>query len=143
MAGEINFFKEGVTFRLLNSEKLKKWIIDSVRKEGKTASEINFIFCNDRYLRKMNKEYLQHDYNTDVITFDNSESKDKISGDIFISIERIKVNAKEYSSSFSDELIRVMIHGVLHLCGYDDANEKLKAKMRGMENYYLGKRKFL
>ena len=99
-----------------------------------------FIFCPDRFLRKMNKEYLEHDYNTDVITFDNSETKKKIAGEIYISIDRINANAKTYSTTFRDELHRVMIHGVLHLIGYDDSTAALKARMRGKEDLYLAKR---
>jgi rRNA maturation RNase YbeY len=137
MAEQINFFKEGVTFRLLKKETLRKWINSVAKKEKKKIETVNYIFCTDSYLRKMNKEYLQHDYNTDVITFDNSTVEKNISGDIFISTERVHANARQYSSVFEEELRRVMVHGLLHLLGYDDKNEKRKNEMRKMEDVYL------
>jgi probable rRNA maturation factor len=138
---DINFFKEGVNFRFTNADGIRKWINSVVKKESKSVDWVNFIFCTDRFLRKMNKEYLEHDYNTDIITFDISETKKKIAGDIFISIDRIKSNAKTFSTTFTDELHRVMIHGVLHLIGYDDSDSVLKAKMRGKEDECLAFRK--
>ncbi len=139
MAAQINFFKEGVTFRLSKADDLKKWISSVAKKEKHGIGEINFIFCTDAFLRKMNKQYLQHDYNTDIITFDNSEETKTISGDIFISIDRVRVNAKEFKTTFDDELHRVMVHGVLHLLGYDDKTEKLKKEMRKMEDAHMNK----
>jgi probable rRNA maturation factor len=133
----INYFKENVTFRLSGKDAISKWIGRVVRKEGKSTGEVNFIFCNDRYLRKLNVEYLHHDYNTDIITFDNSENKNIISGDIYISVDRVKANADSYSATFADELHRVIIHGILHLIGYDDSTEKLKKQMRKKEDEYL------
>lgn len=141
MTGQINFFKEGVSFRILKADDLKKWIGSVAKKEKHGIGEINFIFCTDAYLRKMNKQYLQHDYNTDVITFDNSDEAKTISGDIFISIDRIRANAKDFKTTFNDELHRVMVHGVLHLLGYDDKTEKLKREMREMEEACLKKLK--
>lgn len=142
---QINFFKEGVSFRLQKAELIRKWLRTAAKKEESVINNINFIFCTDNYLRNINKQYLQHDYNTDVITFDNSEGEHSIksiSGDIFISIDRIRDNAKEYDTKFNDELHRVMIHGVLHLLGYDDKTEKLKRKMMVMEDYFLTTRNF-
>ena len=141
-AQTIFFFKENIRFRLLNQDSLRAWILSRVKKAGYSISNINFIFCSDSYLRKMNKEYLEHDYNTDIITFDNSIVKKEIIGDVFISIDRVTANAKNYSVTFNDELHRVMAHGVLHLLGYGDKNEKQKEVMRRMENEWLGKRGF-
>ena len=139
---QINFFKESVSFRMMHSEDIKKWLINVCRSEKRKIENINYIFCNDGYLRKMNKQYLQHDYNTDIITFDNSESRE-IAGDIFISIDRVKSNCVTYKSSFADELHRVMVHGLLHLIGYDDTTEKKKVVMRKKEDEFLSKRSFI
>jgi rRNA maturation RNase YbeY len=136
---EINFFKEGISFRLDEQEQLKKWIRKVVTRNEFRLSVINFIFCTDRYLRRINKQYLQHDYNTDVVTFDNSVEKRVIIGDIFISIERVRENSKLFSTSFKDELRRVMVHGVLHLLGYDDKTQKEKEKIHRAEDLWLGK----
>lgn len=138
----VNFFKESVSFRLNKKEELQKWIAAAVKKEGRSIENLNFIFCSDKYLRKINKTYLDHDYNTDIITFDNSTVKGRIEGDIFISVERVRANAKTYGVTVKDELHRVIIHGVLHLLGFSDKSEKLQKKMRAMEDLYLQKRKF-
>ena len=140
MQTEINFFKEGVTFRLKGKSILQEWISRVIRKEKRKAGTINFIFCSDPYLKKMNKKYLEHDYKTDVITFDNSQD-DLIAGDIFISIDRVNHNAGQYETGFDNELHRVMIHGVLHLLGYDDADEKHRKEIRSKEDEYLALRK--
>jgi rRNA maturation RNase YbeY len=124
----------------MNSEALKKWISGIIKSEGYTLSNLNFIFCTDAYLRKLNKEYLNHDYNTDVVTFDNSVSGKNVDGDIFISIERVKANAKTFDVLFKDELHRVMIHGVLHLLGYSDKNKRDTSVMKKMEEKALTKR---
>ncbi len=104
--------------------------------ENKSDGELSFIFCSDNYLLEMNKNYLNHDYYTDVITFDYCEN-DIVSGDIFISIDRIKENAKIYKTTFQNELHRIMIHGVLHLVGYSDKTDKEQKQMREKENFYL------
>lgn len=104
--------------------------------EKKNIEEVNIIFCSDDYLLEMNKKYLNHDYYTDIITFDNSEGEN-ISGDLFISIDRIRENAGAYGVSFENELQRVIIHGVLHLVGYKDHSPKEKETMRNKENFYL------
>ncbi len=109
-----------------------------ILKEQKIKGDITFVFCSDDYLLKLNKDYLQHDYFTDIITFDYCE-KNIISGDIFISIDRIKENARQYNVTFENELQRVMIHGVLHLVGYKDKSEEEKKIMREKENFYLNK----
>lgn len=136
---QISFFKEDVAFRLNKKELLCKWITSAAKKEKFKVEDLNYIFCSDPFLRKMNVKFLKHDYFTDIITFDNSLEKNKIVGDIFISIERIRINAKQYETTFDDELHRVMIHGLLHLTGYKDKTPNDKKEMRKMENYWLGK----
>ena len=113
-------------------------IVDFILREKRVAKEINFIFCNDEYLQKINKKYLQHTDLTDVITFDYSHEK-KLLGDIYISIERVKENALIFDSTFKSEIARVMIHGILHLIGYNDKSKIEKKKMREMENKFLKK----
>jgi len=117
-------------------DKIEKLIFNENMKEG----ELSFIFCSDEYLLKMNNEYLQHDFYTDVITFDYTEQK-IIAGDIFISVDRIKENALKYNTTFENELQRVMIHGVLHLVGYNDKTEEEQKEMTKKENQYLNTNK--
>jgi rRNA maturation RNase YbeY len=133
----IHFFSEGVDFKPKNIKKLKNWVKQVVLKEKNSLKELNFIFCNDEYLHKINIEYLQHDTYTDIITFDNADKKNNIEGDIFISIERVKENAQKLKVDFETELHRVMIHGVLHLLGYKDKNLNEKKLMRAKEDEYL------
>lgn len=109
-----------------------RWIWNSVKSEGYTIGEINYIFCSDDYLLKINQDYLQHDYLTDIITFDYVLGKN-ISGDLYISIDRVKENAKDFEVPFENELLRVMVHGVLHLMGYSDKTEKATREMRKKE----------
>lgn len=105
--------------------------------EKKTIGSINFIFCTDAYLHEMNVKYLNHDTYTDVITFDYTENPPEISGDIFISSERVRENAKQFGTTFVMELHRVMIHGLLHLAGFDDKTAREQQQMRSKEDYYL------
>jgi rRNA maturation RNase YbeY len=142
MATDINFFKEDIRYRLLNREEIISWISSAVRKEGFKAGAINIILCSDKYLRKMNKEFLQHDYNTDIITFDLTEDPSVISGDLFISLERVVENAITFETTDTKELHRVMIHGVLHLCGYSDKSKVKQKEMRSREDFYLERRKW-
>ena len=139
---KIFFFKEGIKFRFPDKDNLEKWITKGIRKEKFKVSNINFIFCNDVYLKKINKKHLSHDYNTDIITFDNSVERKTIEGDIFISIDRIKQNSIAYKTTFRDELHRVLAHGILHLLGYDDKDESGKIEMRKMEDRWLDLRAF-
>jgi probable rRNA maturation factor len=132
----INFFKEDVACPGLSQDKYREWIQSMIEKYGKKAGEITYVFVSDEYLYKMNKEYLHHDYYTDVITFDYTKDN-VISGDIFISVDRVKENAEEYGVTFLNELSRVMIHGVLHLIGFDDATYEEKKEMRKRENEAL------
>ena len=110
----------------------------AVKKEGYAAHYIQFVFCSDVYLLELNQQYLHHDTLTDIITFDYREGK-KISGDIFISIDRVRENAGKFNVLFKEELHRVMIHGILHLCGYKDKDKKSKMLMTEKEDFYLRK----
>ena len=132
----IHFFVEDINFVLKNKRKRQKVLAILSEKEGKELGEISYIFCSDNYLLKINKKYLNADYFTDVITFDYCVGN-KISGDIYISIERVKENSKIFSQSFFNETLRVILHGALHLCGYKDKKPKEEKIMREKENFYL------
>ena len=136
----ILFFCEDVDFKLKNSRKTISWIKDSIKNENKVPGELNFIFCSDNHLLQMNLDYLQHNTFTDIITFDTSEDKGLISGDIFISIDRVTDNAFKFKKELDNELHRVIIHGVLHLIGYSDKTVNKKSIMRGKEDAYLSLR---
>ena len=133
----LNFFTENVDFDLLRPIKTKKWIKNTSISEGYEIADLNYIFCDDDYLLEINKQYLDHDYFTDIITFDNSEEDNVIEGDIYISVDRVRENAATFHADFETEMRRVLIHGLLHLMGYDDTDEKLKAAMRAKEDQYL------
>lgn len=137
----ISFHFIDVSLVLRNRNDLRKWISHCIDLEKRETGFLSFNFCSDKYLLKMNREYLNHNYYTDIITFDLTENK-IISGDIYISTDRVKENALEYQTSVKDELHRVMIHGVLHLCGYKDKTKKDAATMRKMEAKYLSLRWF-
>jgi rRNA maturation RNase YbeY len=132
----ISFSTVEINFDLSNKLKVKSWVKSIITSEGKSAGDISYIFCTDSYLGSMNEKYLNHLTLTDIITFDYSE-KGKISGDIFISIDRIKENSGNFNTTFNEELGRVMAHGILHLVGYKDKTPGDKSIMRGKENYYL------
>jgi len=132
----IHFFSKEIDFVLSKKTILRSWIIRVVANENRSISELNFIFCTDQYLVKLNRDYLSRDYFTDVITFDQSEA-DKLQGEVYISIPRVKENAGKYQNTFSNELSRVMIHGVLHLVGYRDGSDKEKQLMRKKEEASL------
>ena len=129
-------FNYETDFDLKDENLLEYWIDNVVSKKGFSLGELNYIFCDDDYLHKLNVEFLQHDTLTDVISFDNTLGK-LISGDIYISIERVADNAKDFEVSFIEELHRVMIHGVLHYMGYKDKTETEKKEMRNAENMAL------
>lgn len=131
----INFNYE-TNFSLPDESRLNNWIINVISEEGCILDEINYIFCDDAFLLKLNVEYLNHDTLTDIISFDNSIGK-IIQGDIFISVERVADNAKDFNVSLQEELHRVMVHGVLHFCGYKDKSESESMLMRQKENYYI------
>ena len=136
----IRFFSEEIEFKILNPNKVKAWLIQSANRERKEITEISYIFCSDPYLLKLNQEYLNHDTLTDIITFDYSQGN-KLSGEIYISIDRVMENSQKFDSGFVDELHRVIIHGVLHLCGYKDKNQPDKTLMRKKEDAYLSLQK--
>jgi probable rRNA maturation factor len=135
----ISFNNEDIQFNLKNKTKLKSWIVKTIEGKKRKAGDISFVFCSDAYLLEMNKEYLNHDTYTDIITFDYSkeDAKAPISGDIFISIDRVKENANKFSKTAEDELHRVIIHGVLHLLGYKDKTKIAKAEMTKQEDHCL------
>jgi rRNA maturation RNase YbeY len=138
----INFFSEETNFKPKQVKALRNWILKSIEAENYTLIELNFIYCSDDYLLKINKEYLNHETYTDTVTFDNSEIEGEILGDIFISIDRIRENAKTFKTATKDELHRVMIHSTLHLLGYKDKSPKDKTQMTAKENEYLAVRGF-
>ncbi|MEE3447064.1 MAG: rRNA maturation RNase YbeY, partial [Bacteroidales bacterium] len=132
----IDFNFEDVEFDLPDKNTLTDWIKLAVESEGKILGDITYVFCSDEYLWNMNKQYLNHDYYTDIITFDYVK-KGVISGDLFISYDRIKDNAEKFNVSHETELLRVMIHGVMHLVGYDDMTDEDETKIHEREDYYL------
>ena len=131
-------FHYEINFSLKNKVSISKWIDHTIRTENKITGAINYIFCSDDYLLDRNIKYLKHDSLTDIITFNYCEGN-KIHCDIMISIDRVKENSSIFETSFLEELYRVMIHGILHLVGYDDKTEKDKNIMRKKEDFYLKK----
>ena len=132
----IRYFQEDIRFELKQKMQNNRWLKMVAGSEMRRLGAINIIFCSDHYILDVNMKYLQHDYFTDIITFDYCE-KDVLSGDLFISIDSVRENALYYGTEFADELNRVMVHGLLHLIGYDDHTEEDIAVMRQKENYYL------
>ncbi|PZX95314.1 rRNA maturation RNase YbeY [Flavobacterium aquariorum] len=131
----INFNYES-EFTLENEEAIASWLSAVIVSENKTEGEINYIFCDDEYLHKINVEYLNHDTLTDIISFDYTMGNE-IGGDIFVSVERVLDNSKDYNTSFDEELKRVLVHGVLHYCGYKDKSEADEILMRSKEDEKL------
>src|SRR5260221_10593980 len=136
----IRFFSEEIEFKILNPKKVKAWLIQSANRERKEITEISFILIYGPFLLNLNQGYLNHDTLTDIITFDYSQGN-KLSGEIYISIDRVMENSKKFDSGFVDELHRVMIHGVLHLCGYKDKTRPDKTLMHKKEDAYLSLQK--
>ena len=132
----IRYFQEDIRFEFKRKMLNNRWLKMVAGSEMRRLGAINIIFCSDNYILDVNMKYLQHDYFTDIITFDYCE-KDVLSGDLFISIDSVRENAQFYGTEFADELNRVMVHGLLHLIGYDDYSEADIAVMRQKENYYL------
>ncbi|BAO75558.1 rRNA maturation RNase YbeY [Winogradskyella sp. PG-2] len=133
-------FNYETDFSLDNTDQFSEWISKAISEEKCREGDVNYIFCSDDYLLKLNVDFLDHDTLTDIISFDYSVGKE-LHGDIYISVDRVKENASDFRVSFSDEISRVMIHGVLHYCGYKDKSEVDKRIMRLKEDYYLSKRK--
>ena len=129
-------FNYELDFKLSNEAEISKWICAVILSEEFKEGDINFIFCDDEYLLKLNVEFLKHNTLTDIISFDYAVGKE-LHGDIFISVERVKENAKDFGVAFKDELKRVLVHGVLHFCGYKDKTDDDAKEMRGKENHYL------
>jgi probable rRNA maturation factor len=120
-------------FKLSDKKKFTFWLSSVIHSEGKKEGDINFVFCNDEYLFNLNKQYLDHDTLTDIITFDYSVGNE-LHGDVFISVERVRDNAVDFKVSFEEELKRVMVHGILHLCGYKDKSTEEEKRMREKED---------
>ena len=129
-------FNYETDLQLANEDNLSQWISNTILEEGFNEGEINYIFCDDAYLLGLNIEFLDHDTLTDIISFDYTLGQ-LISGDIYISVERVRDNAKDFEVSFENELSRVVIHGILHYCGFQDKSESEEAEMRLKENYYM------
>lgn len=138
----VRYFNEDIKFDLKGRALNNKWLKMVAESEIRRLGEVNIIFCSDNYILDVNMKYLQHDYFTDIITFDYCE-KNVLNGDLFISIDSVRDNAEFYHTEFEDELNRVMVHGVLHLIGYDDHTPEDIAVMRSKEDYYLNLRKQL
>ena len=132
----ISYYFEDIDFKLKDKIRIRKWLRLVAESEIFVLGDISIIFCSDNYILDINQKYLQHDYFTDIITFDYTEGN-RISGDLFISIDSVRENSMEYGTEFIDELHRVIVHGVLHLIGYDDHTEEEIEMMRKKENYYL------
>lgn len=131
---QFNFLKP---VSLKDRTRLKQFLVSLFKKEGKKLGELQYIFCSDDYLLDINRQYLNHDFYTDIITFDLSQKGQSINAEIYISVDRVKDNAQEYNSSLKKELQRVIFHGALHLCGYKDKTPAQEKEMRQMEEKYL------
>jgi len=131
----INYFYENTAEKKIEPH-VSEWLKNLITAEGKRPGDINYIFCDDEYLLKVNQDYLDHDYFTDIITFDYVKGK-TISGDIFVSLQRILDNASTLSQDSEEEFRRVLAHGLLHLCGYKDKTEEEQTSMRAKEDFYL------
>jgi rRNA maturation RNase YbeY len=132
----ISFQAENIKLPDIKKRNTSAWIKAVAGSYSKTVGEIAYLFCNDDKILEVNRQYLKHDFYTDIITFDYSE-EDKISGDIFISLDTVRSNSQKYTTDYQEELYRVIIHGILHLCGLDDGSEDEKKSMREAENSAL------
>ena len=132
-------FNYETDFKLEDTYKVSNWISETILEENCNEGEINYIFCSDDYLHKLNVDFLNHDTLTDIISFDNSVGKE-LHGDIYISVDRVRENAKDFDVEFEDEIARVIIHGVLHYCGYKDKSDVDERLMRFKEDHYLSRR---
>jgi rRNA maturation RNase YbeY len=139
---EVNFFSEEVEFTLKKAKATKLWLLEVIKESNRAVKQLSFIFTSDEHLARINKEYLNHNTYTDIITFPYSEDKDILESDVFISVDRVEDNAQALNLPFYEELHRVMVHGILHLLGYHDKTASQKREMRNLENHYLALRKF-
>ena len=135
---KINIFYDDVKYRLENVKKIKELVIKVIRNEKKIPGDLNFIITNDGNIRKINKEFLKRDIFTDVIAFDYGLD-DKVNGEVYISIDTVKLNANNYKVSLKSEILRVIIHGTLHLCGYCDKTDEEKVEMHRLEERWIGR----
>ena len=135
----VNFFFLVDRITLKDRNKLKNFVCDLFKSQGKKPKDINYVFCTDQYLLAMNKKYLKHDYYTDIITFDLSDNEKDLKAEIYISLDRVKENANRLGLSIKSELHRVIFHGAIHLCGFNDKKRDEKLRMREMENELLQK----
>lgn len=133
----IHFFTEGITYHLKGKRNLRRSLEKLISEKNLQTGNINIIFCSDRFLKRYNKEYLKHDYFTDVIAFDLSEDPLEVSGDIFASIERIRENSRRFRVRVQEEIARIVCHGVLHLMGMEDSTSELRDQMRKEENRFI------
>lgn len=138
----ISYYFQDTDFKFRDRRKTNEWLKLAAESEIRRIGNISIIFCSDNYVLDINQKYLQHDYFTDIITFDYCEG-DRLSGDLFISVDSVRENSVAFGTEFKDELNRVIIHGLLHLVGYDDHTEKDIKLMRSKENYYLSLRELL
>lgn len=134
----IQYIAEGVKLPAIEKKKINAWITETAAGYNRKVGDVVYIFCSDEKILELNKQYLNHDYYTDIITFDYSEGS-LISGDIFISIDTVKINSEEFKVSFEAELKRILIHGILHLCGQDDKTPELRFEMTEKENLALSR----
>ena len=137
MPTPISFNKADSSATLTNRVALKTFIEKRVKKEGLSINSLSYIFCTDKYLLKINKDFLSHDYYTDIISFDLSEEPGYLIGEVYISVDRVKENAKTHGATFKEEMLRVVFHGALHFCGYKDKKPSDAKKMRQMEDTWL------
>ncbi len=133
----IQFFNEDIEFGHNFLSPVPSWLTHAATDEKMIIGDLNYVFCSDNYLLEINRTYLDHDYYTDIITFDNCDQPGHIEGDIFISLDRVRENSSLHQTSFQAELLRVIIHGLLHLIGYDDRDDNSQITMRKMEDKYL------
>ncbi|MCF8275470.1 MAG: rRNA maturation RNase YbeY [Flavobacteriales bacterium] len=138
---DVSFHSEQTVFSISNEQKIVDWLSDVCHSEGQKLMELSFIFCSDNYLLDINRKHLNHDYYTDVITFDYT-IESAVSGDVFISIDRVRENAETLGFTFENELHRIMVHSVLHLLGYKDKTKPAKQLMTTKEDFYLSLRSF-
>lgn len=134
----IIFTSTDIEYRISQSQKVENWLKSVVVEEGFTVGEISIVWCSDNYLLEINKKYLNHDYFTDIITFDYSDKK-TVSGDLMISLDTVRKNAEQFGVVFHVEQLRVLVHGILHLCGYKDKSDEEQKLMTQKEDYYLSK----
>lgn len=133
----IRFFNEDSPYKLPQKQVTRQWLKQQAEAEGFRVGDLNYIFCSDEHVLQVNRDYLQHDYYTDIITFDQSEEEDLIEGDIFISVDRVTDNAQQLGIEPITEMRRVLAHGLLHLCGYGDKSPEEELTMRAKEDKWL------